>query len=215
MATTPTLRQKNQVYKDRAAKGVVAAKAAEKSKVAHKPNFSYFAVGVICFALFGGNQAFFATKLSLSTFAAPTAQQHRKRKEKTKAAKPPRPAASKHTDEGVTRQIRPAASPDTHHQRPRAPKAKGRPRHPHPQRLPLQREGEEMLNGISQTVPDPAPIPITLVRVAVAIGSEVLVTASKSTPSKREHKSDSSTVFNANTQSNRKQRIKSRQRLLC
>ncbi|KAI9472038.1 MAG: hypothetical protein EXX96DRAFT_542172 [Benjaminiella poitrasii] len=105
--------------------------------------------------------------------------------------------------------------PDTHHQRPRAPFRFGRPRHPHPQRLPLQREGEEMLNGISQTVPDPAPIPITLIRVAVAIGSEVLVTASKFTPSKREHRSDSSTVVKANTQSNRKQRTKSRQRLLC
>ncbi|KAI7907274.1 uncharacterized protein BX663DRAFT_495387 [Cokeromyces recurvatus] len=54
MATTPTLRQKNQLYRNRSAKGVVATKAVEKSKIIRKPNYSYWAIGLICFALFGG-----------------------------------------------------------------------------------------------------------------------------------------------------------------
>ncbi|KAF1803421.1 hypothetical protein V8B55DRAFT_1505407 [Mucor lusitanicus] len=54
MASTPTLRQKNQLYKNRSAKGTVAAKAAEKTKVVAKTNYSYWALGVFAFALFGG-----------------------------------------------------------------------------------------------------------------------------------------------------------------
>ncbi|KAL7317198.1 hypothetical protein PS15m_003585 [Mucor circinelloides] len=54
MASTPTLRQKNQLYKNRSAKGTVAAKAAEKTKVVAKTNYSYWAIGILGFALFGG-----------------------------------------------------------------------------------------------------------------------------------------------------------------
>ncbi|RCH82064.1 hypothetical protein CU098_008843, partial [Rhizopus stolonifer] len=53
-ATTPALRQKNQIYNKRSKNGVVATKAAEKSKHVKKSNFSYVAAGVFAFALFGG-----------------------------------------------------------------------------------------------------------------------------------------------------------------
>ncbi|KAI8637644.1 hypothetical protein BD408DRAFT_353346, partial [Parasitella parasitica] len=49
-ASTPTLRQKNQIYKNRSAKGIVA----EKIKTVPKTNYSYWAIGILCFALFGG-----------------------------------------------------------------------------------------------------------------------------------------------------------------
>ncbi|KAG2232325.1 hypothetical protein BDF21DRAFT_434203 [Thamnidium elegans] len=54
MASTPTLRQKNQLYKNRSEKGTVAVKASEKTKVVKKTNYSYWAIGILGFALFGG-----------------------------------------------------------------------------------------------------------------------------------------------------------------
>ncbi|KAI9332264.1 hypothetical protein BD770DRAFT_403233 [Pilaira anomala] len=53
MASTPTLRQKNQLYKNRSEKGTVA-KASEKSKVVKKASYSYWVIGILGFALFGG-----------------------------------------------------------------------------------------------------------------------------------------------------------------
>lgn len=55
MATAPTLRQKNQLFKNRSAKGTVASKAAaQKHKDANKINYSYWVIGLFAFALFGG-----------------------------------------------------------------------------------------------------------------------------------------------------------------
>ncbi|KAI7892092.1 uncharacterized protein EV154DRAFT_506271 [Mucor mucedo] len=54
MASTPTLRQKNELYKNRSAKGLVGAKASEKTKVVVKTQYPYWAMGLIAFALFGG-----------------------------------------------------------------------------------------------------------------------------------------------------------------
>ncbi|KAI8329767.1 hypothetical protein EDC96DRAFT_56865 [Choanephora cucurbitarum] len=54
MATTPALRQKNEIYNKRSKNGAVAVKATEKSKQVRKSNLSYAAFGILAFALFGG-----------------------------------------------------------------------------------------------------------------------------------------------------------------
>ncbi|EIE76364.1 hypothetical protein RO3G_01068 [Rhizopus delemar RA 99-880] len=54
MATAPTIRQKNNLYKNRAINHKVASKAAEQSKSISKTNYSYWIIGLLCFAMFGG-----------------------------------------------------------------------------------------------------------------------------------------------------------------
>ncbi|RCI02277.1 peroxin, partial [Rhizopus stolonifer] len=53
MATAPTIRQKNNLYKNRAINHKVASKAAEVKTVT-KTNYSYWVLGLLIFAMFGG-----------------------------------------------------------------------------------------------------------------------------------------------------------------
>ncbi|CEI94615.1 hypothetical protein RMCBS344292_08821 [Rhizopus microsporus] len=56
MATAPTIRQKNMLYKNRAVNHKVAAKAAEKTKAVSKVNYSVWVIALLCFAMFGGGK---------------------------------------------------------------------------------------------------------------------------------------------------------------